>query len=298
MGWKYSMGLLANSYESLTHPTNLLGKVKPAEVEPYTHIFPVAPGSSSITLSPPAVCDLSPPTSHPRGPVAGHCWPTRLLVFLEGDSQQNHLILLWGSSLLLSPPPRSPPYCTEPIQPALTKVPGTVSGWLKHLSHRTCLGPQIYCCSHLELDTKLSICKGRDNQHKGHFWNAILYPSPFFLKVVPKHLISFSAFHHPLFPSWILFVVVFFFWTQSSLKEFCSHFLFPHEGDDAAWTPRQNLAKRQRKAEEIRLAKRGFPPWDRCSEEFRPPLTSRSQPQEHESSMRQCYHPPFSPKPP
>lgn len=149
------MGLLANSHETLTHPTTLLSKVKPAEVEPYTCIFPVAPGSSSITSSPPAVCDLSPPTTLPCGPVASCCWLTRLPVSLEGSSQQHHLILLWGSSLLPSPPPRSPPYYTESTQPALTKVPGTVRGWLKHLSHRACLGSQTHRCSHLELDTKL-----------------------------------------------------------------------------------------------------------------------------------------------
>ena len=171
------MRLLANSHESLTHPTTLLSKVKPAEVEPYTCIFPVAPGSSSITSSPPAVCDFSPPTAHPCGPVAGRCWLTRLPVSLEGSSQQNHLILLWGSSLLPSPPPRSPPYYTESTQPALTKVPGTVRGWLKHpLNVSGLTGPplQPFRAGHQTI-SPFHPRKGRDNRHKGHFWNVMLY---------------------------------------------------------------------------------------------------------------------------
>lgn len=168
------MGLLANSHESLTHPTTLLSKVKPAEVEPYTCIFPVASGSSSITSSPPAVCDLSPPTTHPCGPVCS--WP--LLT---------HQAAGFSGGVLPAEPPHptlgllSPPISSS-TQPTLLHRVDSASldqgarnsqrvikaSFTKNESGLT--GPPLQPFrAGRQTISRFHPRKGRDNRHKGHF---------------------------------------------------------------------------------------------------------------------------------
>lgn len=115
------MGIWANSHEILAHLAVWLNKAQATG----NCIFPVAPGSSSITSSPPAVSDYSPSTSHQLGPTGWTLLTHQAADFPGGSlpAESPHAFL--G---LLSSPLRSP---TEPTllltKGAFAKVPGAVS---------------------------------------------------------------------------------------------------------------------------------------------------------------------------
>lgn len=135
-GEKCSLGILAKSHETLAHLAVLFNKVPPTgnwATSPQRSCGPRELICHLILLQPPLtilqhLIDSGPQLAFSDSP--GCRLPGR------GTPEQNHLVLLWGSS-----PPFPPRTVHITAQSFLTCALPRSGRWLKHLSPRTCLGP-------------------------------------------------------------------------------------------------------------------------------------------------------------